>query len=96
MDSRIAAPANTGVPPCSVVHPPRCMRAIGLVAMFHVEPIRVGRDGRLPANFGQWIPLIDLIDGHFAVIRSYNWTILAAAIVQRTSNGAYGGGWFFL
>jgi hypothetical protein len=26
------------------------MRAIGLVAMFHVEPSRAGRDGRLPAK----------------------------------------------
>jgi hypothetical protein len=50
------------------------------------------RELALSANFGQWIPLID---GYFAVIRSYNWTILAAAMVQRTSNGAYGG-WFFL
>jgi hypothetical protein len=40
-------PTNTGIPPCSVVHQLRCMRAIGLVAMFHVEPSRVGRDGRL-------------------------------------------------
>jgi hypothetical protein len=50
VDSRIAAPPNTGIPPFSVVHPPRCMRAIGLVAMFHVEPSRAGRDGRLPAK----------------------------------------------
>jgi hypothetical protein len=29
------------------------VHAIGLVAMFHVEQSRVGRDGRLPANCGR-------------------------------------------
>jgi len=53
VDWRIAAPTNTGILPCSVVHPRRCMRAISVVAMFHVEPSRVGRDGRLPAKRGQ-------------------------------------------
>jgi hypothetical protein len=47
--SRIAAPDEHGHPALLGGSPHVCpMHAIGLVAMFHVEPSCVGRDGRLP------------------------------------------------
>jgi hypothetical protein len=48
--SRIAAPDEHGHPALLGRSSHVCaMRAIDLVAMFHVEPRRVGRDRRLPA-----------------------------------------------